>query len=180
MEELKTPKSQWAQTFCDFLDDAKIVIARAGPTVDTLADTTKETVIKLFLLLFTLIGLYVFTAQKLPGANPPPSTPCEKPRLEEDSRPPVERRRKMLQYVSNRERAVPYVLTIREQGHSWAGRSPVTSVHESRAGAEAELLDYVKRNWEAEMTIKKAGAWVTNISSSHITAVSVVRGGCFE
>jgi hypothetical protein len=46
---------------------------------------------------------------------------------------------------------VSYVLTIRELGHSWAGRPPVRSSHASRAEAEAELADYVRRNWDAEM-----------------------------
>ena len=46
---------------------------------------------------------------------------------------------------------VSYVLTIREPGQSWAGRPPVRSSHASRAEAEAELADYVRRNWEVEM-----------------------------
>ena len=44
-----------------------------------------------------------------------------------------------------------YVLKIRELGHSWAGRPPVRSSHASRAEAEAELADYVRQNWDAEM-----------------------------
>ena len=46
---------------------------------------------------------------------------------------------------------MPFTLTIRERNNSWAGRSPATSVHATRAEAEAELLEYVRRNWEAEM-----------------------------
>ena len=46
---------------------------------------------------------------------------------------------------------VSYVLKIRELGHSWAGRPPVRSSHASRAEAEAELADYVRQNWAAEM-----------------------------
>jgi len=46
---------------------------------------------------------------------------------------------------------VSYVLTIRELGHSWAGRPPLRSSHASRAEAEGELADYVRRNWDAEM-----------------------------
>ena len=46
---------------------------------------------------------------------------------------------------------MPFILTIRERSHSWAGRPPVRSEHASRAGAQAELLDYVRRNWDAEM-----------------------------
>ena len=39
-----------------------------------------------------------------------------------------------------------YILTIREKGHSWAGRGPVSSVHASRDAAKEELLEYVRRN----------------------------------
>jgi hypothetical protein len=46
---------------------------------------------------------------------------------------------------------VSYVLTIRERGHSWAGRPAVRTVHKTRENAEAELLDYVRRNWSAEI-----------------------------
>lgn len=55
----------------------------------------------------------------------------------------------MLEYASGRQ--MPYILTISERGNSWAGRSPVRSEHGSHAEAEAELLDYVRRNWAAEM-----------------------------
>ena len=44
-----------------------------------------------------------------------------------------------------------WTLIIRERGHSWAGRSAVTTTHNSRAEAEASLLDYVRRNWDAEV-----------------------------
>ena len=46
---------------------------------------------------------------------------------------------------------MPFTLIIKERGGSWAGRSPVTSVHPARAEAEAALLDYVRRNWDAEI-----------------------------
>ena len=44
-----------------------------------------------------------------------------------------------------------FTLTIKERGHSWAGRPPLTTVHATRAEAEAELLKYVQLNWESEM-----------------------------
>jgi hypothetical protein len=46
---------------------------------------------------------------------------------------------------------MPFLLTIRERNSSWAGRSPVTTTHETRRDAEAALLEYVWRNWEAEV-----------------------------
>jgi hypothetical protein len=46
---------------------------------------------------------------------------------------------------------MPFILTIRERSHSWAGRPPVRSEHATHADAEAELLEYVRRNWHAEM-----------------------------
>jgi hypothetical protein len=46
---------------------------------------------------------------------------------------------------------MPFLLTIRERNHSWAGRSRVTTTHGTRRDAEEELLDYVRRNWEAEV-----------------------------
>jgi hypothetical protein len=46
---------------------------------------------------------------------------------------------------------MPFTLTISERNDSWAGRSPVTSTHDTRAAAEAALLDYVQRNWDAEV-----------------------------
>lgn len=44
-----------------------------------------------------------------------------------------------------------YVLIIKEKSDSWAGRSPFGTEHATRQAAEAELLDYVRRNWDAEM-----------------------------
>ena len=46
---------------------------------------------------------------------------------------------------------MPFVLVIKERGHSWAGRPPVTTTHASRADAEAALLEYVRRNWDTEI-----------------------------
>jgi hypothetical protein len=46
---------------------------------------------------------------------------------------------------------MPYILTIKERSHSWAGRPPVSSPHATRAEAEGELRDYVRRNWDSEM-----------------------------
>jgi hypothetical protein len=42
-----------------------------------------------------------------------------------------------------------FVLII-DGGNAWAGRPPVATLHETRAEAEAELLDYVQRNWDDE------------------------------
>ena len=44
-----------------------------------------------------------------------------------------------------------YTLTIRERGNSWAGRSPVRSEHATPEEARAELVEYVRRNWDAEV-----------------------------
>jgi len=44
-----------------------------------------------------------------------------------------------------------FVLMIRERGCSWAGRDPIAIVRPTREEAEAELLDYVKENWDAKM-----------------------------
>ena len=46
---------------------------------------------------------------------------------------------------------MPFTLIIKERGYSWAGRGPVRSVHATRDEAEAELRDYVARNWDAEV-----------------------------
>ena len=46
---------------------------------------------------------------------------------------------------------MPFILTIRERSHSWAGRPPAQSEHATRVDAEAELLQYVRRNWDAEV-----------------------------
>ena len=44
-----------------------------------------------------------------------------------------------------------FTLTIRERSNSWAGRGPMRSEHATRSEAEAELLEYVRRNWDAEI-----------------------------
>jgi hypothetical protein len=44
-----------------------------------------------------------------------------------------------------------FILTIQERSHSWAGRPPVRSEHPTADDARAELLRYVRRNWEAEL-----------------------------
>jgi hypothetical protein len=44
-----------------------------------------------------------------------------------------------------------FVLTIRERNDSWAGRPPARSSHRTREEAEAALLGYVRRNWDAVM-----------------------------
>ena len=46
---------------------------------------------------------------------------------------------------------MPFVLTIREQGSSWAGPDPVTSVHTTRHEAELAVVGYVRDNWDSEM-----------------------------
>jgi hypothetical protein len=46
---------------------------------------------------------------------------------------------------------VAFTLTIRERNHSWAGRSPAVTVHSTQEEAGAALLEYVQRNWDAEM-----------------------------
>ena len=46
---------------------------------------------------------------------------------------------------------MPYTLIIRERNHSWAGRPPIRSVHASKDEAEAALIEYVARNWDAEV-----------------------------
>ena len=52
---------------------------------------------------------------------------------------------------------MPFVLVIKDRGQSWAGRSPVTTTHNSRAEAEGALLDYVRRNWDAEVGTEAPG-----------------------
>jgi hypothetical protein len=47
---------------------------------------------------------------------------------------------------------MPFTLVIKERGHSWAGRPPVTSSHATRDEAEAELVSYVRANWDAEVS----------------------------
>jgi len=46
---------------------------------------------------------------------------------------------------------MPFLLTIAEKNDSWAGRSPLTSTHNTREEAERALRDYVQRNWDAEV-----------------------------
>ena len=46
---------------------------------------------------------------------------------------------------------MPYILTIQERSNSWAGRPAASSSHATRGEAEAELRDYVLRNWDSEM-----------------------------
>jgi hypothetical protein len=46
---------------------------------------------------------------------------------------------------------MPYTLIIKEQNHSWAGRAPVRSVHATKDEAETALVEYVTRNWGAEV-----------------------------
>lgn len=38
---------------------------------------------------------------------------------------------------------MPFTLTIKERGHSWAGSPPVTSTHGTRAEAEALGVYYL-------------------------------------
>jgi hypothetical protein len=44
-----------------------------------------------------------------------------------------------------------FTLTIREKGHSWAGRPPFATLHNSSAEARGELIAYVERRWDSEM-----------------------------
>jgi len=46
---------------------------------------------------------------------------------------------------------MPFVLMIRERGCSWAGRGPIARIYSSEEEAQAELLDYVRENWDAKM-----------------------------
>ncbi|MFZ0338906.1 MAG: hypothetical protein WAL45_12790 [Terracidiphilus sp.] len=46
---------------------------------------------------------------------------------------------------------MPFTLIIQERGYSWAGRPPRESSHATREEAEAELLDYVRANWDTEL-----------------------------
>lgn len=46
---------------------------------------------------------------------------------------------------------MPFTLVIKERGSSWAGRPPRQSSHATRQEAEAELLDYVRENWDTEL-----------------------------
>ena len=47
--------------------------------------------------------------------------------------------------------SMPFVLMIRERGNSWAGRGPIAVIHPSEEAAHADLLDYVRKNWDDEM-----------------------------
>lgn len=49
---------------------------------------------------------------------------------------------------------MPFVLMIRERGSSWAGRDPIATIHSSREAAMAELVDYVRENWDAKMDVE--------------------------
>jgi hypothetical protein len=46
---------------------------------------------------------------------------------------------------------MPFVLMIRERRNSWAGRGPIAVIHPSEEAAQAELVDYVRENWDAKM-----------------------------
>jgi hypothetical protein len=52
---------------------------------------------------------------------------------------------------------MPFRLTIRERSDSWAGRGPAVSTHETRDDADTALLDYVRRNWDAEVGTEPPG-----------------------
>ena len=45
---------------------------------------------------------------------------------------------------------MPFILTLREVGHSWAGRGPFSSQHATREAAEEALVEYVRANWKNE------------------------------
>jgi division protein CdvB (Snf7/Vps24/ESCRT-III family) len=40
---------------------------------------------------------------------------------------------------------------IRERGYSWAGRGPITVIHPTEKEAQANLVDYVRKNWDDKM-----------------------------
>lgn len=46
---------------------------------------------------------------------------------------------------------MPFALIIGERSNSWAGRSPVVTLHHNREQAMAGLVEYVKRNWQDEV-----------------------------
>lgn len=46
---------------------------------------------------------------------------------------------------------MPFTLVIKDRGQSWAGRPPAKSSHGTREEAEAELVRYVRTNWDAEV-----------------------------
>ena len=45
---------------------------------------------------------------------------------------------------------MPFVLMIRERRYSWGGRGPIARIFPSEEGAKAELLDYVRENWDGD------------------------------
>ena len=64
-----------------------------------------------------------------------------------------------------------YTLTIRERNHSWAGRSPAVTVHSRQEEAGAALLEYVQRNWGAEMGTEPPTTltrWFNNTSRKYL------------
>jgi hypothetical protein len=46
---------------------------------------------------------------------------------------------------------MPFVLMIRERNCYWAGRNPIATIHSSEEEAQAELVDYVRENWDDKM-----------------------------
>ena len=46
---------------------------------------------------------------------------------------------------------MPFVLMIRERGYSWVGRGPIADTYATREEAESDLVDYVRRNWDAKI-----------------------------
>ena len=50
-----------------------------------------------------------------------------------------------------------FVLINGERSNSWAGRPPVVTLHRSREGARAGVLDYVKRNWKDKVGTEEPG-----------------------
>lgn len=46
---------------------------------------------------------------------------------------------------------MPFVLMIRELRGAWGDRGPITKICPTQEEAEAELLDYVRENWEENM-----------------------------
>jgi hypothetical protein len=46
---------------------------------------------------------------------------------------------------------MPFLLMIRERRYSWAGRDPMAVIHPTREAAQAQLLDYVRENWDDQM-----------------------------
>lgn len=44
---------------------------------------------------------------------------------------------------------MPFVLMIRERRGSWAGRGPIAVIHPTEEAAQADLLTYVRENWDS-------------------------------